>query len=274
MEYNTQGQLFASFEWLKTHFYSKTPDRVKHLFQLPINKGDKVLDMCCGPGFYAKYFLDMVGPEGTVTGIDHDPELLKEARSILSSTHYSNWSLVEKSIADAVGMVGNYNKILIFNCLCYFDNPLELIRLLCNSLQRGSMIIIKDIDIRTQFVYPTNLSMYYELMSYLYKADQEKNNCISLNNYFGSSLHSCNYFCNIKESKSQVWNYIMKYPFTQYQRKYISTIFDDVLKTIKDSCRKSIIDYALTQFNHETGRFFDNCKSVFIENEHLIVMTA
>ena len=43
-------------------------------------RGIKVLDLGCGTGYFSKILSDLVGPEGTVVGIDPDEERLKVAR--------------------------------------------------------------------------------------------------------------------------------------------------------------------------------------------------
>ena len=42
-------------------------------------RGINVLDLGCGTGYFSKILSDLVGPEGTVVGIDPDEERLKVA---------------------------------------------------------------------------------------------------------------------------------------------------------------------------------------------------
>ena len=46
---------------------------------LAARAGERVLDVGCGPGFYAEELLGEVGPEGSVVGIDASPEMLAVA---------------------------------------------------------------------------------------------------------------------------------------------------------------------------------------------------
>lgn len=41
--------------------------------------GHRVIDVGCGPGFYAAELLDQVGPEGSVVGVDASPAMLAAA---------------------------------------------------------------------------------------------------------------------------------------------------------------------------------------------------
>ncbi len=46
---------------------------------LSVHKGDRVLDVGCGPGFYVAELLDTVGPEGAVAGVDRSRDMLAVA---------------------------------------------------------------------------------------------------------------------------------------------------------------------------------------------------
>src|SRR2546427_4967101 len=44
-----------------------------------VQPGDRVLDVGCGPGFFARMLTKTVGPEGSVVGIDAAPEMIEYA---------------------------------------------------------------------------------------------------------------------------------------------------------------------------------------------------
>lgn len=46
---------------------------------LGVQRGDRVLDVGCGPGFYISELLERVGPEGSVVGVDVSADMLAVA---------------------------------------------------------------------------------------------------------------------------------------------------------------------------------------------------
>ena len=45
--------------------------------------GERVIDVGCGPGFYAAELLEQVGPQGCVVGVDPSPPMLAAAARVL-----------------------------------------------------------------------------------------------------------------------------------------------------------------------------------------------
>ena len=54
--------------------FSQTEDGLKLIDRLPSLKGSRVLDLGCGTGYLASVLARLVGPDGTVTGVDPDRE--------------------------------------------------------------------------------------------------------------------------------------------------------------------------------------------------------
>ena len=74
--YNAAADFFdhpANTFWAR--FGRRTIERLK------LTAGERVLDVCCGSGASAIPAAEMVGPDGSVTGIDLAENLLELARS-------------------------------------------------------------------------------------------------------------------------------------------------------------------------------------------------
>ncbi len=59
--------------------------KMAHVFleHVPVNKGDRVLDVACGTGIVARLAARRVGTDGFVTGIDINAEMLGLAKSLV-----------------------------------------------------------------------------------------------------------------------------------------------------------------------------------------------
>jgi len=60
-----------------------------------LEPGERVLDLGCGAGTDSLVAVLMVGPEGTVTGIDMTPEMLEKARGGAAELGVENLTFVE-----------------------------------------------------------------------------------------------------------------------------------------------------------------------------------
>ena len=65
---------------------------LRRLIQSPVNiagpylnKGDTVIDLGCGPGFFTLPLADLVGPSGTVIAVDLQQEMLDRLKTKLES---------------------------------------------------------------------------------------------------------------------------------------------------------------------------------------------
>ncbi|MBA2461426.1 MAG: methyltransferase domain-containing protein [Actinobacteria bacterium] len=60
-----------------------------------LDPGERVLDLGCGAGLDSLVAAQMVGPEGSVTGVDMTPEMLSKARAGAAEMSVDNVSFVE-----------------------------------------------------------------------------------------------------------------------------------------------------------------------------------
>ena len=62
-----------------------------------LQRGEDVLDVGCGAGMDTLIAAQMVGPTGSVTGIDMTPEMIDKARSSIAAMGLENVTIVEGS---------------------------------------------------------------------------------------------------------------------------------------------------------------------------------
>lgn len=118
MENVTTGQVAESAAQVYDSFFvpalfGQWPDRV--LPAVGVREGMSVLDVGCGTGVAARTALDLVGPSGSVTGVDLNPGMLDVARG-----HTSAISWVEGAAEDLPFDSGAFDAVVSQFALMFF----------------------------------------------------------------------------------------------------------------------------------------------------------
>ena len=69
--------------------------------ELPLRRGDVVIDAGCGTGLCLPSLRERVGPEGTIIGIDAAPDMLAVAADRVTAAGWSNVVLIDSPVEDA-----------------------------------------------------------------------------------------------------------------------------------------------------------------------------
>ena len=89
------------------------PVRQKAVELLRLKKGDRVLDMGCGPGGSFPYLVHSVGPSGEVVGVEISPEVTINARRRVERNKWKNVQVIEAD-ARTVHLTGTFDGLLMF----------------------------------------------------------------------------------------------------------------------------------------------------------------
>jgi arsenite methyltransferase len=114
---------------------------------LHLEPGHRVLDVGCGPGFYAAEILEAVGPEGAVVGVDASPQMLAVARH--RNEGHPNVSFHQ---ADATALPvedGAFDRALSVQVLEYVTDLPAALGELHRALRPGGRVVIWDVDWHT-----------------------------------------------------------------------------------------------------------------------------
>ncbi len=258
----------ASTEWLTTHFLAKSANRIRDLASLPISTTSKVLDLCCGPGLFIPYLLNLVGPMGQVTGLDNDPVSLDAAYQRLKAQPHQNWDLRHASLEEQNINMADYDVVLLFNSIGYFPDPFEIISLIAKKLRPGAVIIVKDFDLESFFFQPRDALMWAELIvSAKLKNDGE--NPISFNNFFGRKVHTLYRAYQFREHTNETWTQLMTFPFNNFETEYLWRNVECLLNQAGSSCPLDAIDYFKRMFFPPAPEFFSYPDAMFVEVEYV-----
>ncbi|KAM0341379.1 hypothetical protein ACHAPU_010022 [Fusarium lateritium] len=127
------------------------PDFSSRFMKLvPVQSGDRVLDLCCGTGLDLVIAADRVGDEGIVIGVDITEAMLAEARKKLEQDQDQvlarRIKLVQHSATDLTGCPhvekGSFDLIICSSAFVLFDNPKQVVAHWREYLKPGGRVAI------------------------------------------------------------------------------------------------------------------------------------
>ncbi len=128
---------------------------VRVLQKAGLRAGMRCLDVGCGPGEVMRLMGEMVGPSGSVTGLDADGKIGHEALASLRATTNSQFNFVECDIETIDHAPGHpfdlvYGRLILF----HVADPLALLRKMYSWVKPGGYLVTQDYDLRTPDIYP------------------------------------------------------------------------------------------------------------------------
>ena len=114
-----------------------------------IGRGMKVLDLGSGAGDVALLVADLVGPEGSVVGVDMNAEILKTARARAEVAGWKNVTFVAGDL-DQVTLDSDFDAVVGRWVLMYLPDPAAILRKLVTRLRAGGIVAFHEND----FTYP------------------------------------------------------------------------------------------------------------------------
>ena len=116
------------------------PYTARFLEDAGISRGMKVLDVGTGAGDVALLVADLVGEEGTVIGVDLDPELIETARARVAAAGLENVSFV---VGDAASVELDRDlDAVVGRCVLFFaPEPAALVRRLTRHVRGAGGIV-------------------------------------------------------------------------------------------------------------------------------------
>lgn len=106
--------------------------------------GERILDMGCGPGFYAAELLVDVGDEGSIVGVDTSPAMLAVAARRTGGRPNADFREGDAT-ALPVGD-GEFDAALSVQVLEYVADTTAALRELRRALRPGGRLVVWDVD--------------------------------------------------------------------------------------------------------------------------------
>ena len=110
-----------------------------------IAKGMKVLDVGSGAGDVALTLAEFVGPDGTVIGVDVNPDILKTAQARADAAGFTNVEFIAGDIR-TLDLPNDFDAVVGRLVLMYMADPAEALRHLATHLRPGGIVAFQEAE--------------------------------------------------------------------------------------------------------------------------------
>lgn len=110
-----------------------------------IANGMKVLDVGSGAGDVALTLAEFVGSEGSVVGVDVNPDILKTAQARSDAANFTNIEFIAGDIR-TLDLPNDFDAVVGRLVLMYMADPADALRHLATRLRPGGIVAFQEVD--------------------------------------------------------------------------------------------------------------------------------
>jgi ubiquinone/menaquinone biosynthesis C-methylase UbiE len=160
-------------------------DYTEHALRLAgLRPGMRVLDVGCGPGDVSFIAARLVGPTGTVLGVDAAPEMIELARARateqgLTAVHFTQTAI------DAIALDEPVDAVIGRLILMHLPDPAATLRHLSSFVRPGGVIAFSENDITAARSIP-DMPLFQQVTAGIARAFE----AMGLSPRFGTTLHT------------------------------------------------------------------------------------
>ena len=125
-------------------------------------RGDRVLDVGCGPGFYCLELSEIVGSSGSVVGVDSSPAMLELARARCAGR--DNVRLLEGEAQALPIESGTFDGAVCVQVLEYVADVDAVLAGLGRALRPGGRAVVWDMDWATVSIHSRDTALTERVM--------------------------------------------------------------------------------------------------------------
>ena len=131
-----------------------------------ISEGMHVLDLGCGAGDVSFLAAELVGPTGSVVGIDVDPAVLTVARARAHERGLNSISFEERAI-DSYTTTELFDAVVGRFVLIYQADPVATLRHVSSLARPGGLIIVQEPDFRVGIVTAPTAALWQQVQHWI-----------------------------------------------------------------------------------------------------------
>ena len=125
-----------------------------------VREGMTVLDIGCGPGFFALDMAEMVGESGRVIAVDLQAGMLQKLRNKIAGTAFEKRITLHKSEANRIGISETVDFVLAFYVMHELPHQKAFFEEVTSILKPGGQILIVEPPLHvSQAAFETSLAI-------------------------------------------------------------------------------------------------------------------
>jgi ubiquinone/menaquinone biosynthesis C-methylase UbiE len=121
------------------------PITLRLLHDAGIGHGMRVLDLGCGVGDVTMLLADMVGPSGSIVGIDHSPQAIALAQERVGETRHRNITFARCAVEDYTD-AATFDAVIGRYVLIHQSDPVRFMRAATRPLRPGGILAFHEIE--------------------------------------------------------------------------------------------------------------------------------
>lgn len=120
-----------------------------------IQPGWRVLDLGSGAGNLSLLAADLVGQDGSVVGVDRDPDAVERANRRAVSQGRTNIAFRTGDVSDLGGLGEDFDAVIGRLVLMYVPDPAAAIRQAADRVRSGGLICLQEADMSYTWASPS-----------------------------------------------------------------------------------------------------------------------
>lgn len=128
--------------------YPERTQRLRAVRALDLRKGDNVVDLACGTGLNFSLLQELIGPDGSIVGVDLTDAMLARAQQRIEQHRWNNVTLVQADAADFT-FPAALDAILCTYALTQVPECAQVIAHAADALRDGGRLVVLDLKVPT-----------------------------------------------------------------------------------------------------------------------------
>lgn len=221
-----RGLQLSSVGWLLDHHEAKLVERQQMVDDLCLKPGAVVLDSACGPGLWAKLFMQRAGPTGRVVGLDFSADLIAYAREHVAEDCGGTIDLILGDFASLPFDDALFELVFLGNCFCYVSDMGAIVEEHKRVTRPDGRVVSKEFDGGSVIFHPVDPALTLKVLAGAAQALEADITGDRFDNFVGRKMHGVFLRKGFKDVVTRTYAIQKVAPLSEGSKRYISANAD------------------------------------------------